>query len=262
MSVRLIHGDALQAMDGLQADLVIGSPDYFGKGKRYDGFTGKACPMEWAKGLAAIVAKSLEVAPVCMLVVNDPMIKGEYIPATSILEVECLVMGITAERPLIWHKNAPPNRRDWWGNDHERILAFKREAGSVPVWNWEAIGHEPKYKNGGKFRQRTATGERRIGGDYPQNKVARPRDVVRVTVGGGHMGSKLAHDNEAPYPEKLVEPIILALTNPGGIVLDPFLGSGTTVAVANRLGRNAIGIDCRYSQIELTRRRLLEQEAA
>lgn len=72
------------------------------------------------------------------------------------------------------------------------------------------------------------------------------------------MGSKLAHENEAPYPEKLVEPIVLALTNPGDTIIDPWCGSGTTLAVAMKNGRNAIGIDCRESQIELTRRRLSE----
>jgi len=93
---------------------------------------------------------------------------------------------------------------------------------------------------------------------YPKNKLARPRDVLRVTVGGGHLGSKLAHDNEAPFPEALVEPFIKALSNPGDVVLDPFCGSGTTLAVALRLGRRAIGIDNRLSQINLTLRRLAE----
>lgn len=45
------------------------------------------------------------------------------------------------------------------------------------------------------------------------------------------------------YPEKLIEPCILAGCPVGGVVLDPFFGSGTTGAVAKRLGREYIGID-------------------
>ena len=57
----------------------------------------------------------------------------------------------------------------------------------------------------------------------------------------------------AMFPEKLVEPCILAGSQEGGIVLDPFFGSGTTGAVAKRLGRRFIGIDlnpdyCRMAQ--------------
>ena len=45
------------------------------------------------------------------------------------------------------------------------------------------------------------------------------------------------------FPERLVEPCILAGCPVGGVVLDPFFGSGTTGAVAKRLGRQYIGID-------------------
>lgn len=47
----------------------------------------------------------------------------------------------------------------------------------------------------------------------------------------------------AVFPEKLVEPCVLAGCPPGGIVLDPFMGSGTTGVVAKRLGREFVGID-------------------
>ena len=47
----------------------------------------------------------------------------------------------------------------------------------------------------------------------------------------------------AMFPEKLIEPCILAGSKVGGVVLDPFFGSGTTGAVAKRFGRDFIGID-------------------
>lgn len=91
---------------------------------------------------------------------------------------------------------------------------------------------------------------------YTPPEVANPGNVIRCTVGGGRMGSPLAHENEAPFPEKLAESFIRSFCPPGGTVLDPFIGSGTTSAVALRTGRNSIGIDVRQSQVDLTYRRL------
>lgn len=60
----------------------------------------------------------------------------------------------------------------------------------------------------------------------------------------------------ATFPEKLVEPCILAGSPLGGTVLDPFVGSGTTLAVAQRLGRKAIGTDISSEYLELASKRL------
>lgn len=83
-------------------------------------------------------------------------------------------------------------------------------------------------------------------------------DYVHCVVGGGNMGSPIAHENEAPFPESLVEPFVKCFCPPGGVVLDPFSGSGTTAKVALKLGRGAIVIDVRESEIEKTSRRILE----
>jgi len=75
------------------------------------------------------------------------------------------------------------------------------------------------------------------------------------------MGSKLAHENEAPFPESLVEFFIRSFCPPGGTVLDPHCGSGTSLAVAQRLGRDFIGIDVRESQVELSAKRVNEDSS-
>ena len=72
------------------------------------------------------------------------------------------------------------------------------------------------------------------------------------------MGSPLAHLNEAAFPASLAEFFILSFCPHGGTVLDPFLGSGTTAAVAIKKGRKYVGIDVRESQIEIAHRRLSE----
>lgn len=86
--------------------------------------------------------------------------------------------------------------------------------------------------------------------------LANPGCLVKgIKVGGGLMGHHLAHENEAPFPLKLAQWFIRGWCPPGGLVLDPFCGSGTTSHAAITLGRKAIGCDLRLSQCELSRRR-------
>ena len=95
---------------------------------------------------------------------------------------------------------------------------------------------------------------------YTPPKLANAGNVIKCVVGGGVMGSRLCHENEAPFPEKLVDPFIRCFCHPDGTVLDPFCGSGTTLSVAQMLGRNAIGIDIRESQVDLSGRRIKQQQ--
>lgn len=76
------------------------------------------------------------------------------------------------------------------------------------------------------------------------------RDVWSVST----HGYKEAHF--ATFPEKLIEPCVLAGCRQGGIVLDPFLGSGTTAAVAKKSGREYIGIELNPEYTEMARNRV------
>lgn len=102
---------------------------------------------------------------------------------------------------------------------------------------------------------RNAKGEMEIQG-YTAPTKANPGNVIECIVGGGVMGNKMCHENEAPFPEKLAEFFIRSFCPPMGIVLDPFSGSGTTASVAVQTGRLYVAIDVRESQVELTKRRL------
>jgi len=85
---------------------------------------------------------------------------------------------------------------------------------------------------------------------------ANPGNVIKLHVGGGAMGSPLAHENEAPFPESLAEFFIRSFCPPGGIVADPFIGSGTVAAVAIKTGSKFLGVDIRESQVELALQRV------
>lgn len=75
--------------------------------------------------------------------------------------------------------------------------------------------------------------------------VGEANDVRQLKVGGGLMGSKTAHESEAPFPETLVRFFIVSYCPPNGTVLDPFCGSGTSISVAVQENRKAVGIDIR-----------------
>lgn len=136
----------------------------------------------------------------------------------------------------------------------------------------ETIGNNPKCKSGSDPTHRKKDGQRVSMPDgYKKDKSikrtmklytpppkANPGNVIKCKVGGGHLGSKFAHENEAPFPEKLAEFFIKSFCPSRGIVLDPFAGSGTTASMAKQNGRGYISIDIRQSQIELTQKRLEE----
>ena len=63
----------------------------------------------------------------------------------------------------------------------------------------------------------------------------------------------------ASFPQKLVEPCILLTSREGDVVLDPFLGSGTTATVAIQTGRAFLGIELNPAYVEIARRRISEE---
>lgn len=87
--------------------------------------------------------------------------------------------------------------------------------------------------------------------------IANPGVLVDIPTGGGKLGNPIAHSNEAPYPTELCKWFIRGWCPPGGAVLDPFCGSGTTIDAARSLGRIGIGCDLRMSQCQLSQRRLV-----
>lgn len=140
---------------------------------------------------------------------------------------------------------AKERRINQWGHSIDSGATIVAENGQV-----RSKGKRPSHRLG--------TGQDLKGKCASQPVLANPGNVIECNVGGGVMGSKLAHENEAPFPNKLAEFFVKSLCPPGGIVLDPFCGSGTTLAVAEREGRQWIGIDLRESQIQLSKRRIAE----
>lgn len=157
------------------------------------------------------------------------------------------------------------SNRDNDGRRKNRGMSVRGKSRYGKIAQMNAEGMEPKVAafthevaaKGAKLHTKRTGDSMRVQCYTPPSK-ANPGNVIHCKVGGGLMGSQLAHENEAPFPESLAERFVLSFVPPGGIVLDPFCGSGTTAAVAEKHGRRWLGIDVRPSQVDLTQRRIKE----
>lgn len=111
----------------------------------------------------------------------------------------------------------------------------------------------PRF-GGNKYPGHTDGDRRKNGNTYIPTLRRNKRDVWVVST------SRFRGAHFAVFPEKLIEPCILAGCPEGGTVLDPFTGSGTTGVVAKRLGRNFIGIEINPQYVHLARERITETE--
>jgi site-specific DNA-methyltransferase (adenine-specific) len=167
---------------------------------------------------------------------------------------------------LPWSKNTAMGHPPKWAPGGEmshrlsngaRVNQWGAVGGKRGMGSRTADGFKPSGRPSHKLQtRRKANGERLMDGLYTEPVKANPGNVLKCKVGGGLMGHKLAHENEAPFPQSLPEFFIRSFCPPNGLVLDPFSGSATTGAAAVKWGRNYIGCDIRQSQCELGKRRL------
>ena len=90
--------------------------------------------------------------------------------------------------------------------------------------------------------------------DRYKSQLKNPTDVWKMSLVSGNSAERTEHP--AQYPEELIERIIKTGTNPGDLVLDPFMGSGTTAVVAKKLGRNYVGYETESDFIKIAEKRL------
>ena len=93
--------------------------------------------------------------------------------------------------------------------------------------------------------------------DRYKSQLKNPTDVWKIPLVSGNSKERTAHP--AQFPEKLIERIVKVSTNSGGIVLDPFIGSGTTAIVSKRLGRKYVGYDTNTDYIKIANERLSDE---
>ena len=147
---------------------------------------------------------------------------------------------------IIWHYPEGQSSRKAFGKKHDTILNYSKSGKwtfnekdiLIPYTDKELSRYNKVDENGKKFywnKNKTA-GKYKI---YLKKIGKNPTDTWIMPI--AHGKERLGYPTQKP--ETLLERIIKASSNPGDIILDPFCGCGTALAVAKKLGRRYIGID-------------------
>jgi DNA modification methylase len=253
----IFHSDAsklLSLMEDDSVDLVFTSPPY--EDARTYGIDCSLTGQDWVDWAVPIFIECQRVSKgLVAWVVEGRTRKFQWSATPALMMADLHHAGIKLRKPPIYKRVGIPGSGgpDWLRNDYEFVICSSK--GRLPWSDNTAMGSPPKYGPGGKPSHRTKNGK--ANSSYTPPKIANPGNVIECHGGGGHMGSDLAHENEAPFPEDLARFFIQSFCPINGIVLDPFCGSGTTLSVAQQLGRGYIGGDVRESQVELSNKRLV-----
>lgn len=255
-------GDAARIpLKDQSVDLVFGSPPYLDA--RTYGIGADRKLDEWIDWMLKVSMEAMRVCRGPVLWVVAGCTRGRnYQPGPEGLLYRWNQLGMESYRPVCWHRQGIPGSggNDWLRSDWEYVLCLKRSGalswsentacGKPPVEDWmRKTPRIVRLANGKKVREKTTS-------SIPDHGKANPGNVIKTLSGGGNLGDSIAHESEAPFPEKLAEFFIRSFCPPSGSVFDPFSGSFTTVKVARECGRVGIGSDIRPSQIELGKRRL------
>ncbi len=247
----LILGDCREELKSLPdncIDLIFTSPPYADSRTNTYGGIKPEHYVEWFLPITSELLRVLKPTGTFVLNIKEKVVNGERHTYVIELILAMRQQGWLWTEEFIWHKKNSypgkwPNRfRDSW----ERLLQFNKnhkfhmyqEEVMVPMGDWA----ERRLKNlseTDKVRDPSKVGSgfgKRIANWIGREK-AYPNNVL-------HLATETKNKNHsAVFPEALPEWFIKLFTQPGDVVLDPFMGSGTTVRVAQRMERNAVGIE-------------------
>ena len=276
---QVFHADAstkLQSFPAALVDTIVTSPPYY----RQRDYSGEGqlgleeTPEAYIEKLVAVFGECrrvLKASGSLWLVLGDKYLDGRQLGLPWRVALALQAEGWILRSDIIWHKpNAMPSAvKTRPTTDHEYV--FFLTASPDYYYDADAIREphvtftEKSRMRGGRkhFFQRGGTPEQGKNEGNPNlhdgrwDQAFHPKGRNKRTVWSIPL-SKFRDAHFAVFPEPLVETCILAGCPEDGVVLDPFLGSGTTAVVAKRLGRRYIGIDCVAEYCEMARRRLRE----
>jgi DNA modification methylase len=261
VSVDVLKGDCkeiLRAYSDRKFDLIVTSPPYADRRKHTYGGVSPDEYVDWFLVRAKEFHRVLKDAGSFVLNIKEKAENGER--HTYVLELILALkkQGWLWTEEYIWHKRNCypgkwPNRfRDAW----ERCLHFTKsrkfkmnqEAVMVPMGNWADTRLKSLGKNDVvRFDSQVGSGFGKNIANWAQRTMAYPTNVLHLAT---ECGNK---NHSAAFPQALPEWFIRLFTDEGDFVLDPFVGSGTTLQAARALGRNAVGIDMLAEYCEMAR---------
>lgn len=278
---RIICGDArtrLQQLPDHFVDSIVTSPPYFRQrnytsGSQLGNEKNVAQYVEQLVGVLAECHRVLKQSGSLWLVLGDKYVAGRQMGAPWRVALALIDFGWILRSDIIWHKpNAMPSAvKTRPTTDHEYVFFLTKSTDYY--YDADAIREphvtfsEKSRMRGGRkhLHQRNGTPERGKNSgnhnlhDGRWDQAFHPKGRNKRTVWSIPL-SKFREAHFAVFPESLVETCLLAGCPRGGLVLDPFSGSGTTAVVAQRLKRHFIGIDCVPEYCEIACRRLQKAE--
>ncbi len=155
---------------------------------------------------------------------------------------------------IIWNYSGGRIGHNFFGRKHDNIYWYAKKYGNQ-TFNYDAVRQEYAASTLARNRYRNNGSSERVL-DYKPNEEGKfPEDVWTISIINPFAKERL--DYPTQKPERLIEDIIKAASNPGDLVFDCFMGSGTTQAVAMKLGRRFVGADINLGAVQTTTKRLL-----
>lgn len=237
--------DGLKLLPENSIDLTVTSPPYDNL-RTYNGYSFDF------EGIAQELFRVTKQGGVVVWVVNDATVKGSE-TGTSFRQAlyfkEC---GFNIET-MIWEKTGCGclGSNKFYSQNFEFMFIFTK---GTPKTTNLICDRENKVKN------RTV----KVNGGLDKTGKGKSSVIQRKPFGKRNniwrINPQKNSEHPAPFPEQLAQDHIISWSNPGDIVLDPFMGSGTTAKMAVKTGRKYIGFEISSEYCEIARNRLFDMD--
>ncbi len=264
IETHIFEGDSKKQLKFLannSVDLIVTSPPYADQRKSTYGGIKPNEYVEWFLPISKELFRVLKPSGTFILNIKEKVVAGERSTYVIELILELKKQGWLWTEEFIWHKKNSypgkwPNRfRDSW----ERLLQFNKqrkfnmyqEEVMVPMGDWakqrlKNLSQTDKKRDNSKV----GSGFGKNVSNWVNREMAYPTNVL-------HIATECNNKNHsAAFPQELPEWFIKLFTKEYDTVLDPFMGSGTTLVAANRMRRNSIGIDIVPEYCEMVKEQL------
>jgi len=247
----ILQGDCVEVMRGMEAasvDMVLTSPPYDNL-RTYNGYTFDF------ESTAREIQRVLKPGGVCVWVVGDATVKGSETGTSFRQALFFKEIGFNLHDTMIYEKNNPiPLTHNRYEQQFEYMFVFSKARPKTfnPILiECKNAGKEYNIKRPQIYDK---SAKRHNRDEIIETKKTKQAfNIWNYSVG---IDKKDNTNHTAPFPEKLAQDHILSWSNEGDTVLDPFLGSGTTLLAAQKLNRNGIGIEISEEYCEIARKRL------
>jgi len=260
---KIIQGDSLKLMGDLpdsSVDLIITSPPYADM-KSYIGWSGIPADgyVDWFLPFCKEAERILKPTGSFILNINDKVENGFRHPYVFDLISEIHKQtGLKMYERLFWNKLKSLPNRSRFGDRVEYIFWFAKSKNfyinldemRVP-YSEKSISRMKKPLK--KRYARTSDDVTEYKSWSPNEKGALPTTLINISS----ESKKVCDDHVAVYPVDLAKYFIKGSTKEGDIVLDPFMGSGTTAVASIELGRNFIGFEIQQTYVDFANKRIV-----